>query len=61
MPWQSILRAELPQIGRVVIVAAVAWEVAVQLGATQPPIYAAFVPLLTLPEGPSPVQPAVQG
>ena len=52
MPWRSILRAELPQIARIVIVAAVAWEVALRLGATEPPIYAAFVPLLVLRDNP---------
>ena len=52
MPWRSILRAELPQIARIVVVAAVAWEVALRLGATAPPIYAAFVPLLVLRDNP---------
>jgi uncharacterized membrane protein YccC len=52
MPWRSILRAELPQVARIVVVAAVAWELALRLGATEPPIYAAFVPLLVLRDNP---------
>lgn len=48
VPWRSILRAELPQIARIVVVAGVAWQVAVLLGAKEPPIYAALVPLVSL-------------
>ncbi len=48
VPWRSILRAELPQIARIVVVAGVAWQVAVVLGAKEPPIYAALVPLVSL-------------
>ena len=52
MPWRSILRAELPQIARIVVVAVVAWQVAVVLGAREPPIYAALVPLVSLRDNP---------
>jgi len=52
LPWRSILRAELPQIARIVIVAGVAWQVALLLGAEQPPIYAALVPLVSLRDSP---------
>ena len=52
MPWRSILRAELPQVARIVVVAAVAWQVALLLGATEPPIYTALVPLLALRDTP---------
>jgi uncharacterized membrane protein YgaE (UPF0421/DUF939 family) len=52
VPWRSILRAELPQIARIVVVAGVAWQVAVVLGAREPPIYAALVPLVSLRDNP---------
>jgi hypothetical protein len=51
-PWRAILRAELPQIARIVVVATVAWHAAVLLGATQPPIFAALVPLVSLRDNP---------
>ena len=50
--WRAILRAELPQVARIVVAAAVAWEVALLLGATQPPIFAALVPLVSLRDDP---------
>jgi hypothetical protein len=31
--WRAILRAELPQVARIVVAAAVAWEAALLLGA----------------------------
>lgn len=52
LPWRSILRRELPQIARIVVVAAVAWQVCVSLGATQPPVYAVLVPLVSLRDDP---------
>jgi hypothetical protein len=50
--WRAILRAELPQVARIVVAAAVAWEAASLLGATQPPIFAALVPLVSLRDDP---------
>ena len=50
--WRSILRRELPQIARIVFVAAVAWQICLSLGATQPPLYAALVPLVSLRDDP---------
>ncbi len=50
--WRSILRRELPQIARIVFVAAVAWQTCLSLGATQPPLYAALVPLVSLRDDP---------
>jgi hypothetical protein len=50
--WRAILRAELPQIARIVVAAAAAWEAAVLLGATQPPIFASLVPLVSLRNDP---------
>jgi hypothetical protein len=50
--WRAILRAELPQVARIVVAAAVAWEAALLLGATQPPIFAALVPLVSLRDDP---------
>lgn len=52
LPWRSILRRELPQIARIVIVAAVAWQICLSLGANQPPVFAAIVPLVTLRDDP---------
>ena len=49
--WRAILRAELPQVVRIVVAAAVA-EAALLLGATQPPIFAALVPLVSLRDDP---------
>jgi Fusaric acid resistance protein-like len=50
--WRAILRAELPQVARIVVAAAVAWEAALLLGATEPPIFAALVPLVSLRDNP---------
>ena len=50
--WRAILRAELPQVARIVVAAAAAWEAALLLGATQPPIFAALVPLVSLRDDP---------
>src|SRR5690349_17915400 len=50
--WRAILRAELPQVARIVVAAAAAWEAALLLGATQPPIFAALVPLVSLKDDP---------
>jgi len=52
VPWRSVLRAELPQVARIVVVAGVAWQVALLLVAEQPPIYAALVPLVSLRDNP---------
>ena len=48
----TIARAELPQFARIVIVAAVAWQICIWLGATVPPIYAVLVPLVSLKSDP---------
>lgn len=50
--FAGIARAELPQIARIVIVAAVGWQVCVWLGASLPPIYAVIVPLVSLKSDP---------
>lgn len=48
----AIARTELPQIARIVIVAAVGWQVCLWLGAQNPPIYAVLVPLVSLKSDP---------
>ena len=48
----DIARTELPQFARIVIVAAVSWQVCYWLGATFPPIYAVLVPLVSLKSDP---------
>ena len=48
----AIARTELPQIARIVIVAAVGWQACIWLGATVPPIYAVLVPLVSLKADP---------
>ncbi|ACV77398.1 hypothetical protein Namu_0989 [Nakamurella multipartita DSM 44233] len=48
----AIARTELPQIARIVIVAAVGWQVCLWLGAQDPPIYAVLVPLVSLKSDP---------
>lgn len=48
----TIARAEIPQFARIVIVAAVGWQICVWLGATVPPIYAVIVPLVSLKSDP---------
>jgi len=52
LPWRSIVRRELPQIARIVLVATVAWQVCVLLGAVQPPLFAVLVPLVSLKDDP---------
>lgn len=49
---RAIARAELPQFARIVIVAAVGWQICVWLGATVAPIYAVIVPLVSLKSDP---------
>ncbi|WP_395729660.1 hypothetical protein [Nakamurella sp.] len=49
---KTIARAELPQFARIVIVAAVGWQVCLWLGATVAPIYAVLVPLVSLKSDP---------
>ncbi len=44
----DILRTEGPTAARIVVTSAVAWQVAEWLGADQPPVYAAVVPLVAL-------------
>lgn len=48
----TIARAELPQLARIVIVAAVGWQICIWLGATVAPIYAILVPLVSLKSDP---------
>lgn len=45
---RELLRAEGPGAARVVVTVAVAWQVALWLGADQPPVFAAIVPLVAL-------------
>ncbi|MEU6862662.1 FUSC family protein [Streptomyces sp. NPDC046876] len=45
---REILRAEGPAALRITVTVAAAWEVALWLGADQPPVYAAVVPLVAL-------------
>ncbi|MFJ8011391.1 aromatic acid exporter family protein [Streptomyces sp. NPDC096339] len=45
---REILRTEGPAAARIVVTVAVAWQVALWLGADQPPIFAAIVPLVAL-------------
>lgn len=53
LKWlQQRLRTEGPQIMRILVAAAVAWQICVWLGATQPPIFAAVVPLVALRDHP---------
>lgn len=46
------LHTEWPQVLRIVIAAAVSWQVCVWLGAAQPPIFAVLVPVLALRDHP---------
>lgn len=48
----TIVRAELPQFARIVVVAGVSWQICLWLGATVPPIYAALVPLVSMKSDP---------
>lgn len=52
VPWRSILRRELPQVARIVLVAAVSWQICVLLGAVAPPVFAVVVPLVSLRDDP---------
>ncbi|MFC9294173.1 aromatic acid exporter family protein [Streptomyces sp. NPDC057011] len=45
---RDIARTEGPAAARIVVTVAVAWQVALWLGADQPPVYAAVVPLVAL-------------
>lgn len=54
-PWdrralraREIVRTEGPAAARIVVTVAVAWQVALWLGADQPPVFAAIVPLVAL-------------
>ena len=47
-PWRSIPRRDGPQIARIILVAAVSWQICVLIGATQPPVFAVLVPLVCL-------------
>lgn len=49
---REIVAAEGPVAARIVVTVAVAWQVALWLGAEQPPVYAAIVPLLGLRSDP---------
>ncbi|GAA0303027.1 hypothetical protein GCM10010302_46930 [Streptomyces polychromogenes] len=44
----GVVRAEWPGAARIVVSVAVAWQAALWLGADQPPVYAAVVPLVAL-------------
>ena len=46
------LPVEGPYVLRIVVAAAVGWQICVWLGATQPPVYAVIVPLVTLRDEP---------
>lgn len=54
--WSDNLRARLrtegPQILRILVAAALSWQVCVWLGATEPPIFAVIVPLVALRDHP---------
>ncbi|MGW6704301.1 FUSC family protein [Streptomyces sp. NPDC054956] len=45
---RELLRTEGPAAARIVVTVAVAWQVALWLGADQPPVFAAIVPLVAL-------------
>ncbi|MFJ9822361.1 aromatic acid exporter family protein [Streptomyces sp. NPDC101151] len=45
---RDILAAEGPAAARIVVTVAASWQVALWLGADQPPVYAAIVPLVAL-------------
>ncbi|WP_329376166.1 FUSC family protein [Streptomyces sp. NBC_01351] len=45
---REIVRTEGPAAARIVVTVAVAWQVALWLGADQPPVFAAVVPLVAL-------------
>ncbi|MFE9629482.1 aromatic acid exporter family protein [Streptomyces sp. NPDC006463] len=46
--YREIARTEGPAAARIVVTVAVAWQVALWLGADQPPVFAAIVPLVAL-------------
>ncbi len=43
-----VARRDAPQIARIVVVAAVSWQVCIVLGANYPPVFAVLVPLVSL-------------
>lgn len=45
---RELVRVEGPAAARIVVTAAVAWQVTLWLGADRPPVFAAFVPLVAL-------------
>ncbi|MEU9148143.1 FUSC family protein [Streptomyces sp. NPDC048349] len=45
---RNVVRTEGPAAARIVVTVAVAWQVALWLGADQPPVFAAIVPLVAL-------------
>ncbi|MFE2287114.1 aromatic acid exporter family protein [Streptomyces sp. NPDC059443] len=49
---REIVSTEGPAAARIVVTVAVAWQVALWLGADQPPVYAAIVPLVALRSDP---------
>lgn len=55
-PWRTravaVLRDEGPQALRIVITAVVGWQVCIWIGAQQPPVFAAVVPLIALRDDP---------
>ncbi|MCX5376729.1 aromatic acid exporter family protein [Streptomyces sp. NBC_00091] len=44
----ALVRTDFPAAARIVVTVAAAWQVALWLGADQPPVYAAVVPLVAL-------------
>ncbi|MEV6902600.1 aromatic acid exporter family protein [Amycolatopsis sp. NPDC051372] len=48
----ELLRADGPFALRIVVTAAVAWQICVWLGARQPPVYAVIVPLVSMRDAP---------
>lgn len=48
----TIARAEVPQVVRVVVASAVAWQLCEVLGADEPPIYGVLVPLVAMRDEP---------
>ncbi len=49
---QTRIRTEGPQILRIVVAAALSWQVCVWLGATEPPVFAVVVPLVAVRDHP---------
>jgi uncharacterized membrane protein YgaE (UPF0421/DUF939 family) len=57
--WRATVRSivealpvEVPYLIRIVVAAAVSWQLSVWLGATQPPVYAVIVPLVAMRDAP---------